>query len=54
MHARYPQRDWLETLPEIDAPTADEVQMEFDLLSGSDASMYTAGTQDDWTDCCEA
>jgi hypothetical protein len=53
MYAKHPQRDRFETLPEIDAPTADEVRMEFDLLS-CDAPMHTFGTQDDWTDCCEA
>ena len=39
MRIPYQHGDWLDEAPELDAPTADEVQSEIDLLSHGDGAM---------------
>lgn len=47
----YPPRDWLDRVPELDVPTDEEVQLEVNILSGTDRPTRRFGVVDhDWAD----
>jgi hypothetical protein len=54
MTTRCAPRDWLESAPEYEAPTDEEVQLEVNMIAGSyGRSRRESGAGDDWNDHAE-
>src|SRR5206468_2786863 len=47
----YPPRDWLESVPELEVPTDEEVQLEMNVMCRSDSTTRRFGAvENDWAD----
>ena len=54
MNNLYSPRDWLESVPDLEAPTDAEIQSELDIMCRTDRStLRSAAAGDDWAEHCE-